>query len=149
VPTAETKFADSRIYGYEKKGTYSLLIFEFPALNQVFDVTINGVAYACELDAVLPDKLVCTGPNLPERESVTVAFFTDIDASAQPIYQGQFSVPVPYQTPTPIGDNEFWCPLRGTNVTCETEHRWENGVECWVMTCFDACGYYYSYHNCD
>ena len=37
-----------------------------------------------------------------------------------------------------------WCPLRGENLTCETEYRKDSG-HCYVgSTCYDACGWFYS-----
>lgn len=46
-----------------------------------------------------------------------------------------------------IGDVSWgpWCPLRGQNVSCETEYRMYSNNRCLVgMSCYDACGHYYS-----
>ena len=39
---------------------------------------------------------------------------------------------------------ETWCPARGENLTCETEYRNYNGNCVVGMSCYDACGFYYS-----
>ncbi len=37
-----------------------------------------------------------------------------------------------------------WCPARGENLSCEVEYRNYNGLCVVGMTCYDACGFYYS-----
>ncbi|MHB8135893.1 MAG: hypothetical protein ACYDH1_16915 [Anaerolineaceae bacterium] len=148
IPTIAVQFEKARIFGMDDHGTYSLVIFEFPKLEQAYQVKINNNLYSCSIDGSAVNKLFCTGAQLRINEYVHVEFFTEENSKEIALYQGDYFVPEPYKTPMPLGDPRTWCPLRGTDVFCETEHRVEDGEECWVQSCFDACGYYYSYHTC-
>lgn len=147
-PTESIQFDKVRIFGHEVRKDYSLLILEFPVLDRVLGLQINNNPYSCILDEKLANKLLCSGAPLRINESVNAKFYDKDMVFETLLYEGNFYVPEPYKTPLPAGDPSTWCPLRGTNVTCETEHRVEDGEECWVSSCFDACGYYYSYHTC-
>ncbi len=147
VPTPVVNFDEVRIIGVDKKSGYSSVIFLFPVLDQLYQVKINNAAYNCQIPEGIVDRLFCSGQEMRTDEYAEVIFFDD------ETYQNQLAaltmfVPKPVPTPLPAGDPNTWCPARGTNVSCETEHRTEFGEECWVQTCFDACGYYYSYHTC-
>lgn len=146
--TAIIQFETSRIYGIENRGAYISVILEFPGIDRNYDVMLNNNQYNCQLVDDAPDRLFCTGPALLLKSYTTIKYFADDDMWEDPLYEGTVYVPEPYATPYPPGDPETWCPLRGTDVFCETEHRVENGEECWVMSCFDACGYFFSYHTC-
>lgn len=148
TPTETILFDKVRIFGLEDRGDYSLVILEFPVLDQVLGLKINDKPYSCLLDEKLANKLLCSGAPLRIKENVNVKFYDKDMVFENLLYEGSIYVPEPYSTPMPLGDPRTWCPLRGTNVFCETEHRVENGEECWVSSCFDACGYYYSYHTC-
>jgi len=148
VPTSIVQFDQARIFGMDDHDSYSLVIFEFPELEQEYNVKINNNLYSCVIDEIAINKLFCTGARLRINEYVNVEFFTEENSKEIALGQGEFFVPEPYKTPMPIGEARTWCPLRGTDVFCETEHRVEDGEECWVQSCFDACGYYYSYHTC-
>ena len=148
MPTESIQFDKVRIFGLEDRGDYSLVILEFPVLDHVLGLQINNKPYSCVLDEKLANKLLCSGTPLRIKENVNVKFFDKDMVFENLLYEGNLYVPEPYKTPMPLGDPRTWCPLRGTDVFCETEHRVENGEECWVSSCFDACGYYYSYHTC-
>jgi len=148
IPTDAVQFEKARIFGMDDHETYSLIIFEFPKLEQAYKVKINDNLYSCVIDEIAINKLFCTGARLRIKEYVNVEFFTEENSKEIVLYQGEYYVPEKYKTPMPLGDPRTWCPLRGTDVSCETEHRIEDGEECWVQSCFDACGYYYSYHTC-
>lgn len=148
VPTESIQFDKVRIFGLEDRGDYALVILEFPVLDHVLGLQINNKPYSCSLDEKLANKLLCSGAPLRIKENVNVKFFDKDMVFENLLYEGIIYVPEPYKTPMPLGDPRTWCPLRGTDVFCETEHRVENGEECWVSSCFDACGYYYSYHTC-
>jgi len=148
TPTAIIEFNKVRIFGLEDRGDYSLVILEFPLLDHVLGLKINDKPYTCVLDEKLTNKLLCSGTPLRIKEYVNAKFYAEDKEFTTLLYEGNIYVPEPYKTPMPLGDPRTWCPLRGTDVFCETEHRVENGEECWVSSCFDACGYYYSYHTC-
>jgi hypothetical protein len=148
TPTASIQFDKVRIFGLENRSDYSLVILEFPELDHVLGLKINNKPYSCVLDEKLANKLLCSGAPLRIKENVNVKFYDEDMVFENLLFEGSIYVPEPYSTPMPLGDPRTWCPLRGTNVFCETEHRVENGEECWVSSSFDACGYYYSYHTC-
>ena len=146
--TPVINFEISRIYGIENRGDYISVILEFPGIKTNYGVMLNNKEYNCKLVDDVPDRLFCTGPALILKSYTSIKYFTDDGTWQNPLYEGTVYVPEPYKTPYPPGDPSTWCPLRGTDVFCETEHRVENGEECWVMTCSDACGYFFSYHTC-
>jgi hypothetical protein len=148
TPTPVVKFEDSEIFGIENRGNYISIILKFPGVKKPYDVKLNGNQYNCKMIDGISDRLYCSGPILKLESYTTVKYFPNDGSWNNSLYEGEIWVPKPYTTPMPAGDPRTWCPLRGTDVFCETEHRVENGEECWVMSCFDACGYYYSYHTC-
>lgn len=125
-----------------------LLRLYLPGVNQAYPIRVEGRPYDCVLDKKYPDYLFCHGPMFKTGEYIPLEvlsinggdllFTTYFAVSKEALY-----------TATPVGTNRTWCPLRGTNVTCETENRTnELGNPCIVSTCFDACGYYYSINTC-
>lgn len=124
------------------------VMFVAPGLKEGYSVKINNVAYSCTPTPKVADSLVCSGARKQYGEYVKIEFFGQ--QSQEVAYTLQTYLPFqPMPTATPVGDPRTWCPLRGTNVTCESEHRWEpDGSPCEVTSCFDACGYYYSIHTC-
>ncbi len=148
TPTPVIQFDTSRIYGIDNRGDYISVILEFPGIDETYDVSINNNQYNCKRVDGIADRLYCSGPSLRVETYAKIKYFHEGGTWDIPLYEGDIYVPKQYATPMPAGDPRTWCPLRGTDVFCETEHRVENGEECWVMSCFDACGYYYSYHTC-
>lgn len=151
IPTAEFDFTKTRIFGTENRGSSFLVIFEIPGLDRNYRVSINGSDYQCEFEKDVADKLFCNGDKLRANEYVKVMLFDlneSQESTGKALYESELFVAEPYKTPLPLGDPATWCPQRGQNVYCETEHRVEDDEECWVSTCVDACGYYYSYHTC-
>jgi hypothetical protein len=120
-----------------------------PNLTQAYDVIAAGIDFNCSFDALYSDRLFCYGlARPPLDQSITLAFLDQ--ATRQVVYQSKTvfaSAALP--TPVPQGFNQYDCPERGTNVTCETECRVApDGSPCLVSTCFDACGPYYSVDSC-
>ncbi len=151
TPTPKFDFTGVRIFGTENRGSTFLVIFEIPGLDRSYRVLINGSEYRCEFQESVIDKLFCNGNKLRSNENVSVKFFDSEAAeetSGEVMFEAELYVAEPFKTPLPAGDPATWCPQRGQNIYCETEHRVENDEECWVSTCVDACGYYYSYHTC-
>lgn len=147
VPTEVVHFDAVKIIGVDVYPGYASVIFEFPAISKLYYVKINNAPYNCQIPENTVDRLFCSGEGIRTAEYVDVAFFND-EAFVNELVSMTLYVPAPVPTPLPVGEPSTWCPARGTNITCETEHRVEFGEECWVQTCFDACGYYYSYHTC-
>ncbi len=147
-PTLGSDFVNAKIYGSEDRGTYFLIILEIPNLSHAYAVMINNQQYNCSMQPEIADKLYCSGPALRTNETYNIKYFSSDAPWKDALYSSSIYFPEQYKTPMPLGDPRTWCPERGQNVFCETEHRVENGVECWVSTCYDACGYYYSYHTC-
>lgn len=147
VPTEVVNFEAVKIIGVDKYPSYASVIFEFPAISNLYQVKINNSTYNCQIPEGTVDRLFCSGQEVRTDEYVDVKFYED-ETLENELAALNLYVPQPYATPLPAGDPSTWCPARGTNISCETEHRVEFGEECWVQTCTDACGYYYSYHTC-
>jgi len=148
-PTPFTGFLESKINSHQPSGEMYMYIFSVPGVSQDYYATIEKELYHCEIDTNYPDILICTGEYFEfDDEMVDVVFCSDETRDEIVHKQEYFSGPT---TPAPAiiyGDPKTWCPERGQNVNCETEYRSYKGEECIVQTCFDACGYYYSYHTC-
>jgi len=148
-PTPFTGFKESKINSHQSSGEMYMYIFSVPGVSQDYYATIEKELYHCEIDINYPDILICTGEYFEfNDEMVDVVFYSDESLDEIVHKQEYYSGPT---TPAPAiiyGDPKTWCPERGQNVNCETEYRSYNGEECIVQTCYDACGYYYSYHTC-
>ena len=148
-PTPFTGFEESKINSHQYSGEMYMYIFSVPRVSQGYYATIENKLYECEIDLNYPDVLICTGEYFEFNDEMVDVIFYSGETMDEIVYQQEFySGPT---TPAPAiiyGDPKTWCPERGQNVTCETEYRSYNGEECIVQTCFDACGYYYSFHTC-
>lgn len=125
------------------------LVLNIPNLTQAYDVIAAGIDFNCTFDVLYADRLFCYGlARPPLNQSITLAFLDQ--TTRQVVYQSKTvfaSAALP--TPVPQGFNQYDCPERGQNVTCETECRVApDGIPCLVSTCFDACGPYYSVDSC-
>ncbi|MAT41960.1 MAG: hypothetical protein CL609_06435 [Anaerolineaceae bacterium] len=147
VPTEVVNFDAVKIIGVDEYPGYASVIFEFPAISKLYYVKINNSPYNCQIPESTVDRLFCSGEGMRTGEYADVTFYADENFESEMITTKLY-VPAVIPTPLPIGEPSTWCPARGTKISCETEHRVEFGEECWVQTCFDACGYYYSYHTC-
>lgn len=124
------------------------VMFVIPNIQPDYWVKIKNQVYTCKPTEIVANSLVCSGARIAYKEYVKIDFFAP--GNDEPVYTTRLTLPDGISaTATPVGAAQTWCPLRGTNVTCETEHRWEpDGTPCEVTSCFDACGYYYSIHTC-
>lgn len=150
TPTPAVDFSALKISSMAHTYTDSMwVMFTAPGLSDHYTIHINKVAYFCEAVEKVADTLVCAGQRLSYEKYVSVDVYS-VDNSEEPVYATKMNLlSGPEATPTQVGAAQTWCPLRGTNVTCETEHRYEpDGTPCEVTSCFDACGYYYSIHTC-
>lgn len=147
TPTPTADFSQIQLVAVGPHTAGLLISFHLPQLIGNLRAVINGRDYACITDESDPTMLYCYGQSFKTPVKTDVAFYpADSD---QLLYQAQFLIPAAISVkPTPVGNPATWCPDRGKNVTCETECRLGPNGPCKVMTCFDACGYYYSEHTC-
>jgi hypothetical protein len=125
-----------------------MLSFRMPDLNMPLKATVDGYAFNCTTDNRYPGTLYCLGRFFAGGQRVSVKFSVGDD----PQVIKEVAVVIPLEAvPTPItpGPASNWCPLRGQNVTCDEEYDEDSGVGCLDVTCYDACGYYYSIHQCE
>lgn len=98
----------------------------------------------CEPDPQLMTALICVHDQKVEGESVMeFEFFTDPERTVS-VFKHSYETGLANHT---IYHNQFDCPLRGQNVTCESEYRLYDGICYYSHTCYDACGLYYSRDN--
>ena len=127
TPTPTVRFEDSEIFGVENRGNYISIILKFPGIEKPYDVILNDNQYNCKMVDGVSDRLYCSGPSLRLESYTKIKYFPNDGSWETSLYEGKIWVPEPYATPMPAGDPSTWCPLRGTDVFCETEHRIENG----------------------
>lgn len=148
IPTSAALFDQIQILGgYYNEGN-SIIYLSFPRVDKNYKFKMDQHEYDCMIDEEYKDRVNCYGRFLDNQKSKS-AFVQIYDpTSLQLVFEKNIYIPMTIPTPTPVGEASTWCPLRGQNVTCETEWRTENDEICVVMSCFDACGYYYSEHTC-
>lgn len=125
-----------------------MLSFRIPELGLPFKATIDGYPFSCKTDNRYPGTLYCLGKFFAAGQKVKVEFSV---GDEQKVVK-EISVIIPLEAvPTPVtpGSYSNWCPLRGQRVTCDEEYDDDEGVWCLDVTCYDACGYYYSIHKCE
>jgi hypothetical protein len=148
TPTPAVDFTKFKLTGVSQKPQVSMsLIFTIPGLQAPVQVKVGGSSFYCQVDPKYPNKLFCNGPDLPIDTELPVSF---IDSDGTTVLQkGTIYIPQSILGPK-LPDNIDWdkCPLRNTNVTCETENRLWWNPPCVVSTCYDACGYFYSIDTC-
>jgi hypothetical protein len=148
TPTPTVDFTKFKLTGVNQKPQISMsLIFTIPGLKTPVQVKVGGSSFYCQVDPKYPDKLFCNGPDLVVDTELPVRFI-DTDGTTV-LYKGTIFIPQSILGPK-LPDNIDWdlCPLRNTNVTCETENRLWWNPPCVVSTCYDACGYFYSIDTC-
>mgnify|MGYP007134650109 CR=1 FL=1 len=163
TPTKFFGFEDARVYQSYADNTESIFYFIVPGVAAPYHGTVDGYDLSCKPEPNQENLLICRsdenlfGTNLKDFE-----FFADEEHTFL-IYQGSFATNLHIipATPTPAGS--FWpradyttaditwgftpanCPIRGLNLTCETEYRRYDDNSCLVgMSCFDSCGFYYA-----
>lgn len=148
-PTSSAVFSEVTIIGGEYYGENSIIYIDIPGLDKVYGILINDLTYQCSIAEEIPNRLICYGKYLDNQKSKEADIKIMDEDTDELLFEKIVYVPMTIPTPLPIGEASTWCPLRGTNITCETEWRTENGEMCIVKSCFDACGYYYSEHTCN
>lgn len=122
-----------------------------PGIKENYRLDVSGIAYKCNLYPNLPDRIFCYGPQLPPYSQVKLSFLP-VNGGTDPVYQVDYLI-MPFKAPTVdprtiVAANPLTCPVRGVNVSCETEYRILGDGYCIVATCVDTCGYYYSVQTC-
>jgi len=93
-----------------------------------------------------PNALKCVSQDRIEQDKknpIKMTFFAD-PALKQMVYEYEFAIARGPEAVYYTGND---CPARGTNVWCETEYRQYASTCTTSLTCYDACGYYYSFDN--
>ncbi len=148
TPTPTVDFTKFKLTAVTQKHLIAMsLIFTIPGLKTAVQVKVGGSSFYCQVDPKFPNKLFCNGPDLVVDTELPVRFI-DSDGTTV-LYKGVIYIPQSILGPK-LPDNIDWglCPLRNTNVTCETENRLWWNPPCVVSTCYDACGYFYSIDTC-
>lgn len=115
-------------------------------ISQPLYAKLGSYELLCAHDPVTQSAMKCESNERIEVEEGTkllIDFFAD-PRFYQSVRQYEFEIP---KSIKPIYSNEFDCPQRGQNVTCETEYRKYEHLCTTSITCYDACGYYYSFDN--
>lgn len=98
----------------------------------------------CNPDPEYPIHTVClSDQKIFGKDLMTFTFFTDA-ARSNLVYTQEFNTGLVNDI---IFHHNTDCPLRGQNVTCESEYRLYDGRCYYSHTCYDDCGLYYSQDN--
>jgi hypothetical protein len=125
------------------------LVLAIPNLNTAYNLILGGVRYDCELNDQYPDWLFCWGLSRPTLDIPLTEAFLDQQTNQVVLQQKVVLSSAMLPTALPAGYGDTDCPLRGQNISCETECRLDyDGNPCIVATCTDACGLYRSVHSC-
>lgn len=106
----------------------------------------GGMNFVCEPDPELTRSMVCRTEDgrLDYLEKQEFTFYTEA-GHHNLIHEMAVQPPPGISTRY---SNTFDCPLRGQNVQCENEYRqYASGYCSTSITCYDACGYWYSQDN--
>ena len=116
--------------------------------QEEYQLLADGRPFACHVDPAFPDRIFCYGEDFPTDTEFPVQVYEP--GSNQLLFETYVYLPLEIFFPTlPAPDPSTWCPLRGQNVTCESETVWSREPRpCFASTCYDACGYYYSIDTC-
>ncbi len=148
TPTVVVLFDQIQILGGYYNEERSIIYLSFPEVDKNYTYKMDHSEYECKIDVEYEGRVNCYGHFLDNQRSKQALVQVFDPESAQLLFENYVSVPMTIPTPLPAGDASTWCPLRGQKISCETEWRSENNSTCVVMTCYDACGYYYSEHTC-
>lgn len=129
---------------YAQLSSFGMLLgFRVPGIKDNFRLMVNKAAYKCELNAKLPDRLVCSGQQFRQGETVKLTFLPLAGDGA--VFETSYKVAL-LKTATPDPRTMMAaggsCPVSNSNkVRCETEYRKDGkGGFCIVTTCFDSNG---------
>ncbi|GAP09517.1 hypothetical protein BECAL_00661 [Bellilinea caldifistulae] len=149
TPTPAPLFSSLRFIGVTARYDGASIILEIPNLQQVYNLTINGVNYLCQLAESAPNRLFCNGLAKPPVDQPVQVILRDPETN-QAVFETVTSISsILVVTPMPRGYYDPNCPQRGLDVKCEMECRIPpSGEPCVVASCYDSCGLYLSIHTC-
>ncbi|MEW6180711.1 MAG: hypothetical protein AB1522_12380 [Chloroflexota bacterium] len=149
TPTPAPEFSNLRFIGVTARYDGASIILEIPNLQKVYNLTLNGVNYVCQLAESAPNRLFCNGLAKPPVDQ-SVRLILREPESSEVVYEAVTSIPANLViTPMPQGYYDPNCPQRGLDVKCEMECRIPpEGEPCVVASCYDSCGLYFSVHTC-
>ncbi len=129
---------------YAQLSSFGMLLgFKVPGIKENFRLMVNTAEYKCELNAKLPDRIVCSGAQFRQGETVKLVFLPLTGSTA--VFETTYKVAL-LKTATPDPRTMMApggvCPVSpGNKVRCETEYRKDGkGGFCIVTTCFDSNG---------
>lgn len=153
VPTATATlipfkgFADNfRFYRSWYDGGKTIYYFLNAWLEQPLWAKIGEFSLKCAHDPDTQSAMKCISDErieLPDTEPLPIEFFAD-EGMKQSVFVYEIVLP---EALKPVYSNQFDCPERGQNVQCEIEYRLYADYCSTSITCYDACGYYYSIDN--
>lgn len=116
------------------------------SLDQPLYAKIDQHQLLCEHDSKTQSAMQCVSEDrieIDDENPIPIEFFADKGFN-QSVYRYEIKIP---KALVPVYSNEFDCPDRGLNVQCEYEYRKYENYCSTSITCYDACGYYYSIDN--
>jgi hypothetical protein len=124
----------------------TIFYFLNAGIEQPLFAKIGQHQLICEHDLETQSAMRCVSTDrieIEDEKTIPIEFFAD-EAYYQSVYQYDIKIP---KALAPIYSNEFDCSDRGLNVQCEYEYRKYTNLCTTSITCYDACGYYYSIDN--
>jgi hypothetical protein len=92
-------------YGLLRTGEFMVVIQFNEPISGEFTAIVDGKDFECEILPKYPNRLYCTGPNLPAGKVVDININNTAEPGkpAVPIYYASFRVPIiPTDTPRPV-----------------------------------------------
>ena len=157
-PTPFTGFLSSTLDGAQQSYGQNLFFFTVPGVSQDYTAELGGYALNCSPSYYYVDTLVCYSTGFDLYGDQVISFYEDVQMQKL-VHAGTYSVYIYHvvvatAAPTQPAYDIVWagpnpnCEVRGENQTCEIEYRSYDGVPCVAASCFDSCGWYYSYDTC-
>lgn len=162
TPTLIPGLSEIELYSAWNRGNQTVFSFILPGIDIPLFGKVDDYLMQCEPSDQYNGDLLCVTDNyIFGVEKSYFEFFVD-EAMQIIVYEGEFTTGLVEKKPTPpmmgliwpkavftdadilFAGAETWCPLRGQNISCETEYRNYEGVCLVGHTCYDACGWYYS-----
>lgn len=145
-PTPAALFDKAQVTSLTTPGSEVKVALRVPGLKTPLNIILDSRKFSCQMDALAPEVLFCTGATRPHVAAQIPLVFVDAQSGAE-VYSGTTYI-INQAVPTATREGYASCPNRGKNVSCEVECRIYAGDPCLVATCFDDCGLYYSLDNC-
>jgi hypothetical protein len=145
-PTPAALFDKAQVTSLTTPGNEVKVALHVPGLKTPLNIILDSRKFTCQMDAIAPEVLFCTGATRPHVAAQIPLIFVDAQSGAE-VYSGTTFI-INQAVPTATREGYASCPNRGKNVSCEVECRIYAGDPCLVATCFDDCGLYYSLDNC-